>query len=365
MTVAAAASPDAVTPEWVTDVLLSAGAVLPGARVSGLRSERIGDGKIGCNVRVLLEWSSGAAAGPRSVVVKLPAEDMASRMTGVGLGLYVKEVGFYRELAAQVGCRVPVCYGTYLDPVTGEFALLLEDLAPASAGDQLAGCSVAEAELAVDELARLHASCWERPMPDWLPPGMAESAGGVGVIYGGLVEGFVEKYRGELTDEVLAVVAEFGASFESWGRVASGGPRSVVHGDFRLDNLLFGAPGPEGGSEPRVAVVDWQTVAQASPMSDLAYFVGAGLRPETRRAHEGALVDRYLARLRGLGVEPPPWSELEPVYRAQTLGGLIMAVLPAMLVAEDTRSRAMFATMAERHALHAIDRGALDLVRGR
>jgi aminoglycoside phosphotransferase (APT) family kinase protein len=347
------ASAESLTAGWLTEVLVGAGAAEPGSRVLGLVPERIGEGKIGCNLRCFLTFEP-AGAGPATVVVKLPSDDPGSKATGVSLGLYEREVRFYRDLAGKVGCRVPRCHAALLDGTSGDYTLVLEDLAPARTGDQLAGCTPEEARAAVDALARLHASFWDRPVPEWLPDGMAQSAEGVGQLYGALVPGFVDRYRDTLPPQVLEVLGAFAEKFAEWGQRAGAGPRSVVHGDFRLDNLLFGV-----GGEPVVAAVDWQTVAHGSPAADLAYFIGAGLLPETRRALEGELVERYLRELEALGVTLPDRDELEACYAANTLAGLIMAVLPAMMVGETERSRALFAVMAERHARHAIDKGAL------
>ena len=54
-------------------------------------------------------------------------------------------------------------------------------------------------------------------------------------------------------------------------------PWTIVHGDFRDDNLMFGG---DGGS----CVVDWQTVGLGPGVADLSYFLGASLAPEDRRA---------------------------------------------------------------------------------
>lgn len=353
--------PAGLTASWLTRVLVESGAAPSGSEVVVVTTERIGEGKIGCNIRCNLEWAS-PGCGPASVVAKLPSEDEASRTTGVALGLYAREVGFYRELAERTESRVPACYGAAIDPVSGEFVLVLEDLVPAQVGDQLAGCAVAEAERAIDELARLHASFFGADMPDWVPQGMAENANEVGVLYGMLVPSFLERYEGRLDPDVLGVVECYAEVFVDWGRTASRGPSSLLHGDYRLDNLLFGATGPDGATD-RVAAVDWQTVAVGSPVADVAYFIGAGLVPELRREAEAELVERYLVTLDRLGAGAPPREMFDELYRAQSLGGLIMAVVASAMVTEGERSIEMFATMADRHARHALDLDAIELIR--
>ncbi len=41
-----------------------------------------------------------------------------------------------------------------------------------------------------------------------------------------------------------------------------------MHGDYRLDNMLFDP------DRTRVTVVDWQTLGSGLPARDLAYFTG-------------------------------------------------------------------------------------------
>src|SRR4051794_1581294 len=81
--------------EWLSRVL--------GVSVATFTTDRIGTGQMSQSHRVALEYADGAGAGPASVVVKLAATDPTSRATGIGLGIYEREMCFYRELAPRVG----------------------------------------------------------------------------------------------------------------------------------------------------------------------------------------------------------------------------------------------------------------------
>ena len=55
--------------------------------------------------------------------------------------------------------------------------------------------------------------------------------------------------------------------------------RGLVHGDYRLDNMLFGT----AGADRALTVVDWQTVSWGPALTDLAYFLGCALPAQDRR----------------------------------------------------------------------------------
>ena len=150
-----------VTSDWMSDLL--------GGPVDRLTTERIGDGLVGMNIRVTIE--SDDPSLPSSVVLKLPSEDPTSRATGIALRNYEREVKFYLEVADTVAIRVPHCFHGEWDAASGDFVLVLEDMAPAEQGDQIAGCGVDHAVVAVEELARLHGPRWGDPTLDeheWL-----------------------------------------------------------------------------------------------------------------------------------------------------------------------------------------------------
>lgn len=329
--------------------------------VRSVEHDRIGDGLVGLNLRVALDVAGDADDVPSSVVIKLPSLDETSRATGIGLRNYEREVKFYEHIAGTVDIRVPHCWHGEWDEATGDFALVLEDMAPAEQGNQITGCDASMARNAVLELAKLHGPRWDDPtLGEHEFLGRRSGADDVAQLDGlwqMFFPGFFATYERYLSSEAAALVTEFGHHLGSW-MDARNGPLTVTHGDYRLDNLLFESPA--GG--PPVTAVDWQTPGHGTPIADLAYFCGAGLVPDERRAAESDLVDDYVASLGHYGVEVDRswvWDE----YRREAFAGVIMTVVASQIVGGSDRSEAMFAAMATRHLQHALDLDALDLVR--
>lgn len=350
--------PALVDARWFTDVLRHAG-TLSDAVVTGVEQKRIGTGQAGQNVAFSLAYDRPAPAAPATIVGKFPSPEPQSRAAAKTFGLYEREVRFYQEIAATVDIRVPACYFADIDPETGDFVLLMEDLRPAVQGDQLAGCSVGEALLAMSELAGLHAPRWDDPALaelDWLGHYDDAQAGNmIQMAYMGLWPGFAAEYGPSLSAEEMALGEKFGASIGSWSR-SWAPPACVTHGDYRLDNMLFGT---EEGGYP-LTTVDWQTVSHGPGIRDAAYFIGAGPTVPNRRAHEMDLLKHYHDALLARGVRGYGWQRCLDDYRRATLSGVLMTVIASQAVASDDRGRAMFAVMAERHFAHAIDHKAAD-----
>ena len=271
-----AATPDDLTPGWLTEALRAGGALGPAVQVAAVEPTPIGTGQMCDSLRLRLDYE-GEPGGPATVVAKLPAADPTSRATATSLGSYELEVRFYQQLAASLPVRTPRCLYADIDVEAADFVLLLEDLAPARQGDQLAGCTTDEAAVAVAELPNLHAPRWGDPTLasiGWLHRDPAARQAFMAELLPVLHDGFRTRYAERLDDEVASACdALFGRLGEHLGTRRA--PATIVHGDYRLDNLLFG--GLDGGVP--VAVLDWQTVGTGSAMDDVAYFLGAGLLP--------------------------------------------------------------------------------------
>src|SRR5947199_4002314 len=107
---------DQLDPAWLGGVL----GCRPPAKVS---CQQIGTGQMSESHRLALRYEDRERAGPASVVLKLAASNPTSRGTGVGLGIYEREVRFYRELAPRIRGPLAHCWFADYDPAEGWFTL--------------------------------------------------------------------------------------------------------------------------------------------------------------------------------------------------------------------------------------------------
>ncbi|MDE0273335.1 MAG: phosphotransferase, partial [Gammaproteobacteria bacterium] len=331
-------SPDQVTPADLTAILNQAG--LTGT-VESVSWQRIGAGQVGQNARFTL---SADGTLPKTLVGKFPATDPTSRQTGVLLRNYEREVFFYSALAATVDIRTPAILAIQFDPDTHEFMLLMEDLAPGFQIDQRSECSTDQAALALEELAKLQGPRWgdaalaQQELLVRPPTNPGETP-----IYNTTQQGFTERYADRLSAAELNAVTRFGEAQAAYGNYE--GPQTLIHIDYRLDNMIFGEA---NDSPPRpLTVFDWQSIGLGCALNDASYFMGTSLEPEHRAKEERGLLKHYLDVLRSYGVDLS-WDACWNLYRRYTPAGLHMAVVASMIVGETERGNDMFMTMAKR-----------------
>jgi hypothetical protein len=332
----------------ITETWLSAALARPALELLGVTP--IGTGQMSQSYRV--RFGAGGSDAAESVVVKLASANQMSRATGVGLGAYSREISFYQRLSERIGGPVAGCHLAAYDGAEGWFTLVLEDIADGVQGDQIAGCSVDVAAIAMRSLAQLQA-----PVLGDLALGTSDYLNIPNpltqVLVAQLLPAFLERYSDRVSPEHASVCERMVPSLDGWGADRRP-PLGLVHGDYRLDNMLFAGD--------RCTVVDWQTMAWGPAMLDAAYFIGGGLSVEDRRASEDPLIREYHDALLAAGVEGFSFEQCWEEYRRQVFYGLVMTVCASMIVERTDRGDEMFMTWLARNAQQALDLDSLSLL---
>ncbi|CAN5675346.1 phosphotransferase [soil metagenome] len=344
--------PDDVTASWLTEIL--------GTAVSGVDVVAVGTGQTGATYRVTATYAGTPEALPATFVIKLPATDDEVR-DRVVLG-YRSECAFYESVAHRVEVPIPACFHCEISEDAANYALLLTDEAPAVQGDQIAGCDEAQALLAARAIAGLHGPTWNQD--EWLTfPGLAmsllddASKKGLGDVAVMSADITVEKLGAKLDEADRQTFVDAMGLVTPW--LADLDRFSLIHGDYRLDNMLFH---PDGG---RVWVVDWQTLGVGLPARDLAYFAATSLEPGLRAHLDRALVAEYHQALLAHGVTDYDLETCWHDYRYGMIQALLISALGFAFAVGTDRGDDMVATMLRRGCQAIRELGTADLVRAR
>jgi Ecdysteroid kinase-like family len=339
-----------LTDEWLTSALRAAGAIND-ARITAHASQPVDlQGATSIVTRLTLDYDVVEPGAPRSIIAKFSTPHGPMREMANGFGLYVREIEFYRQFGTDPGIPTPRCFHAEIDPASGTFVLLLEDMRDSRGGADTPTLSIEDAEVAVRHLALFHAKWWRHPRLRELeflrfPGSPADEAMMASVV-------------GPLADALPAVCAVFGTAFRTplvtateglitnWDAVMEKRRQSLdsvtlVHGDYHPQQLFFASE--RGG---RFAAFDWQNVCASNGGEDLARIIVMGLSAEQRAASDGRLIELYHSLLVGHGVTGYDIEQCREDFRA----GLLMTVIINVLALASVDP----AWIAEYEALHGV-----------
>lgn len=316
-----------LTAKWFSDVLPFDGSV------ETVQIDDIGldVGFIGNVYRCHLTWTRPASDLPASVIVKVPTDVDENFAVGDGLQLYEREIMVYRELRDTLGLPIPgFLYGA-MDPdpapwierpllflfdklplgginwllnqflkMAGRskrrYVLVLEDITDARAPTQAQGGSLEDALAALRVLATFHAH-------NWMRADIVESHSRIWAVDRGCrvyqanylrnLENFRQRYQGRVSTEMFDRLEAIQQRAETLNRAMAAPPWTLIHGDYRLDNLLF--------RDDDITVLDLQSLGYGRPAVDVAYFVTTALTDE-HRTEEAKLLRTYHDALVEAGV---------------------------------------------------------------
>ena len=333
------ATPEAITPEWLTHAL--------GCAVESVEVEPVaaGSGFVGqaAHLRVTYEHPEGGA--PVAMFAKLSSAVPEVREQLRTVGLYATEAGFYRDLGPEVPVRIPRAYATFYSDDTAESLLLLEEIGHMRFGDNVAGCSPEDAALVIRSLSELQAHFWNSPRLEslgWLRS-IEHDAASIPPLYHAMLPAFEQRFADSVPTPAIRAARSLGQRIGDWIAEQGNGPQTLAHGDFRPDNLAF--------DDGQIVVFDWQGSRRNRGTRDLAYFITYGLSTEQRRATERALLELYHDTLLAGGVKDYSFDDLLANYRASLGSPLIVLVIAGgMLDFSSERGAALVRCIGERVA---------------
>ena len=297
------------------------GSKLPGV-VEACEVESLGEGVgiMASIARASLTYRDGS----RGTLIHKCAAQNENKAAAQGLDFYANEINFYKHLATSSPLRSPLCLYAELDPDTYDFLLVLEDLGDAEAGDQLAGCTSEEIFLVTTSAAKLHAHYWGKTdVISWLHPHNVKEISEFkrDVIFVPGVEATIELFPDLFNEDLIEIVRKSAQQFVDLFDATMQGPLTLVHGDYRVDNLFF-----IRRPELEIVAVDWQNCGIAKGPTDVCYFLSQGCDPALRREVEMEALRLYYDTLVTEGVTGFSFDECLRDYRMCMLTSLITPI---------------------------------------
>ena len=343
------------TPDWLTAALRSNGTI-EDERVVSVEASPMGEefGFLGSLVRLSLTYDQPRAGAPATLIAKFAAGAEMNRAFARQYGIYVTEARFFQDLQPSLTAMPTVrAFYTAHDSAAGDGVTILEDLqGKLRIGDQMESPPHAEALKIVEQSAGLHATWWGKADTDelaWIP----KTDGPVWAMAPATLQGFWPVYQQNfghmLTPDLIAAVERTWAQMDWVFKRFATPPITVIHGDYRLDNMFF----PEREGDP-ITVIDFQLMARGRGPYDIAYFASQSLDVEQRRATERELVRHYHDTLVAAGVRDYSFDDCFEDYRLATLWCAVYPIGMGGGLAGDSQRHLDLATEVSRRCFTAI-----------
>jgi hypothetical protein len=293
----------------------------PGVEVTGVAvlDETSGSAN---RLRLHLTYRDGADAGlPPVMFLKRNLERF-----NFPVEMYTTEVRLYRDVFVDHALETPRVFAIEAGDDDVDFAILMEDLSArdgARIGFVLDPTTPDDVDSVLATVARLHAHWWGgralSQVAPWLTPPTENAAMAFWMEFGPrLTRRHLEfGHRARFVDESAWPQARMWQAFAQMLARDDDAPHTLLHGDVHAGNVYYVA-GRDGG------LLDWQLALRGCWALDVAYLLTSALTVDDRRAHERALLDAYLDRLRGFGIDPPPRDDAWTRYRENALYGVLM-----------------------------------------
>ena len=353
--------PAGLSSAFLTELLRQQGCLPTGGEVTRVEQSLLGDGTgmMAELAKLNLTYAGDQGTAPATLVAKFSSQNPTNRDISMSYNLYERESRFFQELGPQTSTSTPVTY--FVGFEGDQFLILMEDLSDYRVGSQVISADLRQTELAVDELVKLHASFWGRvDQLDWVPH-IAGSYHADNMVQFSEIGApvTIERFSDYLTSDYGQRLPEFLPAIPRLQRLMDQGPVTLCHGDFRMENLLYGVT----AEQHPVMVIDWQGPLKAIGMNDLALFLGQSTQTSVRQAHERVLIARYVKGLQDLGVDGLDVETAFQSYRLSVLYNWVyVTVVAGTLDVSNPKAYAWMAQMVARQSAASDDLLAYELL---
>jgi hypothetical protein len=332
MTIRLPTVPEDLTPALLTPLIAS---LHPGVSIGAVRIvEAMGYGEknvsTSARVRIVVEYAGGASENlSRQLIVKMSLDPSVAYCAQLH-AIYANEVEFYTRLRPELDIEAPRALGGYFDPVSKNYALILEDLTDKQVRfpSVMQDVSLDEVRSVLETHAQLHARYWNSPRfgkdLHWV---QTHLEGDVEDLMNGLISESIrveidkEKFKRELIGRMGTSEPELRAGVAALKRHQATLPQTLLHGDSHIGNTYLTHDGRGG-------LIDWQIMVRGYAVHDVAYFITTSLPIERRRRAERDLLAFYRDRLRAHGLaDPPDIESLWLEYRRAAVWGVYIGWL--------------------------------------
>lgn len=243
-----------VTPEWLN-------AKLDITTIESIKVQRIGEdiGHTDLVYRVHLSHKNvdnARSTGGKLRTIVMKVMDASSGHRTAFEPLNTREVRFYSEIAPLLNLdSIPVCYYAYFDKETLKGNILLEDAGKAIHKGELQTATAGQAKKTMAELGRLHGTSLTKmsEIPTDLPRPLEPDREEIRRAF----PAFAKTWGSFLGEEGLKRYERAVDAYETkWLVQKDQFVQGLVHGDYRIGNVIFGREGPEEGAQDQAGQDD-------------------------------------------------------------------------------------------------------------
>ncbi len=342
-------SGNALTVDWMQQALRLGSGAGPVIRDMVVKDIGTGSGALGEILRCTLSYEGGGTGAPGSVVVKLRSSDKKSIRIARLMNMYKREYHCFRQLASSLPISLPaLLYGDW-EEAGHRFVLVLEDLQEMETMDQMVGAGAARAQRAIRGAAELHGRFWNKldqpPVSNFLASVGAGKRSVSQLFYLICLVPCLRRFGSLFSNSMRRLAEDYGPRVAVHMDELESGPQTLTHGDFRLENMFFGA-----SKSDAFAVIDWQASGLVTNgLYDVAYFMATSVPTEIRREIERDALEEYHEIVCRMGARDISFADCWRLYRQSMLNMLVPCVCACGgLDMTNPRMRELGKTMVQR-----------------